>query len=370
MPRLRPGDRSGVPRGLRTAFVCGTPLQLIGAIALAYDGFAGSVTLPDLFLRHDFSGSRVLARRLRRAQVFDSVYEVGAGVDGPFSIRGNESDDLPRDPEGLLASQVSGGEGWRDGYGRVFCSYPYDTVKALCCLREGVELMAFDDGLGSYVGNIMASNGGALLPRPTCLYLWCPAIYRGELCDDVRPIMPEGQGNLLAGVLCDVFGVEERELEPYRRARCIYLTQPTDDKPERLVEKGLTLAALRPWRDQTVVRPHPRDAEEHVPGFSYDLGRVPWELLCLAGAIDGDTTLVAAVSTAQLMPKMLMGAEPPVVATLLISGAPVREVEREIVELMSDSYRDPSRVVAPHDAAELTATLSRLLGAPSGTGSP
>ena len=347
----------------RYAIVCGTPLQLMGALALSLNEFAGNDASVDLFFRHDFSGSRALVSRVRDAGAFEHVYEIGADSDEPFSIRGNESDELTDTPFEMLASQLGescDGE-WARGYDCVVCSYPYDTVKSLWCLRNGTELVAFDDGLGSYVGDMMASNGGANLPHPSRLYLWRPSLYRGEMCGDVRPVPFDGGDANTMAALCSVFDVDGDTVNLYRNARCVYLTQPTDGKPGRLREKETVLKALEPWRSEVIVRPHPRDVEPHIDGVSYDDSGELWELLCLTGAIDADTALVSAVSTAQLMPMMLTGEKPPIVVTLGVTDAVPCKAEMDVISLMRDAY-DGDGFFAPSSVSELSAQLGSLLG--------
>lgn len=347
----------------RYAIVCGTPLQLMGALALSLNEFTGDDASVDLFFRHDFSGSHAIASRVRGAGAFEHVYEIGADSDEPFSIRGNESDELTDTPFEMLASQLgeSCGDGWAHGYDAVVCSYPYDTVKALWRLHSGTGFVAFDDGLGSYVGDMMASNGGANLPHPSRLYLWRPSLYRGEMCDDVRPMPFDGGDADTMELLCSVFDVDGGIVELYRNARCVYLTQPTDGKPERLREKEAVLKALEPWRSDVIVRPHPRDVEPHADGFAYDESGTLWELLCLTGAIDADTALVSAVSTAQLMPMMLTGEKPPIVVTLGLTDAVTCEAELDVISLMRDAY-DGEMFFAPGSVAELSAQLGSLFG--------
>lgn len=65
----------------KVAFVCGTPLQIIGAMSIATElGKDGAVC--DVFLRHDFSGSSDAAIGLRDSGPFDKVFDVGYASNG------------------------------------------------------------------------------------------------------------------------------------------------------------------------------------------------------------------------------------------------------------------------------------------------
>ena len=59
----------------KTAFICGTPLQILGCIDLVFHQMETDGAKPDLYLRHDFNGSGELAQRLAAADIFDNVFQ-------------------------------------------------------------------------------------------------------------------------------------------------------------------------------------------------------------------------------------------------------------------------------------------------------
>lgn len=346
----------------KTAFVCGTPLQLLGCIDLVFHQLEIGGSAPDLYLRHDFTGSGELAQRLSAAGIFGNVFQIGTPGGKPFSIRGNEPDTLPDQPLDLLCRQI--GPAYRTvgtHYAKLVFTYPYDTVKALFRLNPHAEIVTFEDGIGSYFGDILASNGGSLLPHPRRLYLWNARMYTGSLIDDVRSLPSMAEDAAMQLIVAEIFGITAQSLAPYRGKRCIYLTQPIDGKPERERELHETIAALEPWRTTTVVRRHPRDNAPEAPGFTYDRENAQWELLCLSGVIDSTSVLVSSISTAQLSPKLLHDAEPTLIFTARLDGRNATPGELSVIETIRNAYRDRERIVVPRTADEFHTALARAL---------
>ena len=346
----------------KTAFVCGTPLQLLGCIDLVFHQLETGSSAPDLYLRHDFTGSGELAQRLSAAGIFGNVFQIGTPGGKPFSIRGNEPDTLPERPLELLRQQIGSSYGAPENtYAKLVFTYPYDTVKALFRLNPRAEIVTFEDGIGSYFGDILTSNGGSLLPHPQRLYLWNARMYTGGLIDDVRSLPSMAEDAAMQLIVAEIFGITARSLAPYQGKRCIYLTQPIDGKPERERELRETIAALEPWRAATVVRRHPRDNAPEAPGFTYDRENAQWELLCLAGVIDSTSVLVSSISTAQLSPKLLHDAEPTLIFTARLDGRTATPGELSVIETIRNAYRDRERIVVPRTTGEFRAALERSL---------
>lgn len=284
----------------KVAFVCGTPLQIIGAMSIATE-LEKDGAVCDVFLRHDFSGSSDAAIGLRDNGPFEKVFDVGYVSNGLWSIRG-ESDAINLEPPYDAVASASlldqtGGQSDGKGYDAVFCSYPYDTGIYLMAANCGrAELHRYDDGIGSYLGDAMSMRGFV------DTWLFRPDIAEGQIGSDcpVRKI-PFGRDSIeMAGKVfgtCDVSG--------YRGKRIVLLTQPIDSFPGRRAVDSEIFDALEPYAESVIVRRHPRDDEPCDPRFEYDTVGSPWELLCALGAIPDDAILVGGCSTAQAMPHMI-----------------------------------------------------------------
>ena len=346
----------------KTAFICGTPLQILGCIDLVFHQMETDGAKPDLYLRHDFNGSGELAQRLAVADIFDNVFQIGVPNGKPFSIRGNESDALPERPLNLLCQQI--GEAYSDfiqSYTKLVFTYPYDTVKALYCLNPHAEIVTFEDGIGSYFGDILTANGGALLPHPQKLYLWDAHMYTGNLISDVRSLPSMSSDPAMQLIVAEIFNITAQSLAPYKGKRCVYLTQPIDGKPERKKELRETVAALKPWRTITVIRRHPRDNSPEMPDFTYDCENAQWELLCLSGIVDSTSVLVSSISTAQLSPKLLHDSEPTLIFTACLNGRAATQGELSVIDTIRHAYRDDSKIIVPRTNNEFCTALAHSL---------
>lgn len=63
----------------RQALVCGTPYQLIGAVALLLQGATCPPETCDLYLRHGFANAAAISRRLRDEHLARTVVDVASG---------------------------------------------------------------------------------------------------------------------------------------------------------------------------------------------------------------------------------------------------------------------------------------------------
>lgn len=142
----------------RQALVCGTPYQLKGAVALLLQGATCQPEMCDLYLRHGFANAAAISRRLRDEHLARTVVDVAPGKGASLDLRGSEAS-VAMDES--ARAQVTGRHVPDAPHVRILCSYPFDTVKALLQASPDAELVLFDDGLGSYGGDILRENGGA-----------------------------------------------------------------------------------------------------------------------------------------------------------------------------------------------------------------
>ena len=186
-------------------------------------------------------------------------------------------------------------------------------------------------------------------------------MYTGNLISDVRSLPSMASDPTMQLIVAEIFNITAQSLAPYKGKRCVYLTQPIDGKPERKRELCETVTALKPWRDITVIRRHPRDNSPEMPGFAYDCENAQWELLCLSGIVDSASVLVSSISTAQLSPKLLHDSEPTLIFTACLNGRTATQGELSVIDTIRHAYRDGSRIVVPHTSDEFHTTLERAL---------
>lgn len=333
----------------------------MGSIALL---LAEEVCRPetcDLYLRHGFANASAVSRRLRMEHLARNVIDVVPGRGASLDLRGSSaalsSESARRTAMGGFVPDAA--------YDIVLCSYPYDTVTALVEGSPAARLVLFDDGLGSYEGDILHDNGGAGLPKATCLYVSAPKLCHSTASEDIRKL-PFSLGNgRLVDTLQRIFAIDYARLAPYHAKRCIYLTQPVDANEARRGVDAQVLAALRRHAQEVIVRPHPRDTSQHDARIAYDESEIPWELACRSGIVDERSVLVAGCSTAQVMPRILLGIEPHVVFTAElyapVTKASIMDVWRGLMDTIASSYAHRDRIHRPHTPKELSALLDELL---------
>lgn len=283
----------------KIAFVCGTPLQIIGAISIATE-LKKDGSLCDAFLRHDFTDSHGTAARLREYGPFDNVYDVGYSSEGNWSIRGTESIAFTEPPyvETAAASLLdqTGGETDGKGYDGVFCSYPYDTGLYLMAANNGkARLYRYDDGIGSYLPDAMGMHG--------FVETW---LFRPDMAESQASSIPIKQipfDSCIAEMAAKVFG--QVNSDEYDGKRIVLLTQPVDAFNGRQCIDSEIRDALAPYSEYVIIRKHPRDSEPDDRHFAYDTRNDSWELMCALGRIPDDAILIGGSSTAQAMPHMI-----------------------------------------------------------------
>ena len=259
----------------RQALVCGTPYQLMGAVALLLEGATCQPETCDLYPRHGFANAAAISRGLRDEHLARTVVDVAPGKGASLGLRGSEAS-VAMDES--ARAQATGGHVPDAPYARILCSYPYDTVKALLRASPDAELVLFDDGLDSYEGDILRDNGGSGLPRPAALYVSAPELCHSSASDIIRkPPFSLGDRRLV-DTLQRIFAVDYAQLAPYHGKRCVYLTQPVDAHTERAEMDRRVLGLLDPHAREVIVRPHPRD-----PRIVYDENGLPWGLARKSG---------------------------------------------------------------------------------------
>lgn len=366
---------------MNSAIVAGTPWQLMGSVTLVQRVPGLSSQNTDLYLRMAFPGSWEVAGRLAELGPFRRVFTIATPSADSLDVRGSVRSEVPspEDASVAIAAQIEVGDKsfgmpqhcpestdsprcWLLGrYERVLCTYPYDTaVNLLACSPKAV-LELFDDGLGSYVGDILGSFSLALAPRLTAMYLCAPELSHNDLQVEAQKLpISLGDGELV-GELSQIFSVDSRELSIYRDRHIVYLTQPTDGMARREVLDQQVADILLDHADDVVVRPHPRDARPHHAGLTYETSSIPWELACMFGIVSDESTLIAECSTAQLTPRLLVGVQPRLVFLneVLASETPsdLLSKERELVGIISSMYSTPGRTYTPHDFEELARIL-------------
>lgn len=293
----------------RTAFVCATPFQVFTSLCLllSADDFSSFESFCDIYIVGGFAQDERIAARLEYTGLFAEVVFVPAEVDA-YGLGERKCDDAEHrlsQVQSIIGAHLLS----RNRYSRLFFSLPTLTTSALCTANPSAETVLFDDGYGSYFGDILTENGWDCRP-PDVRALWSPAMDRSSFsCSCEKISVPET--DIFPQVLSLVFEYAPRP-HKYRNKNTMFLSQPF--APELLHENTDCFLSriMSCCQKDLLVKPHPRDdmsAFDNIDA-AVDVRGHAMELLCAQGEIDDVSVLIGAFSTAQYIPAMIFGMRP------------------------------------------------------------
>ena len=349
-------------------FVCWTPYQIFNAVNFVLSDVEGSRGNADIYVYHDFGNSRALSEALKKSGVFNNVYDIKCydkrrklwyskflkfqRLLMPYStIRRFLEADIDVRNKGYKTLLISGNN--------LFSINMYNSIK-------GLQVYFTDDGTGTYFGDTRERditliykifnklfNRGPMSYDVKKLYINNKDICKATICEEKVQMPRLAAGSEVEQKLKEIFSYKENSA--YKDNKFIYLTQPLEEtaigKKAIDIEKGL----LAKIKDDVLVRVHPRQNIEDYSAYSVDTAKNLWELECL-GQIREDHVLIGGYSTAQFAPKLLFDCEPTVVFTYKLYGTEIYNAS-ETIELLRNSYRDPSKIIVPETAEELEAII-------------
>ena len=344
-----------------TAIVCDTPLQVMNCLQWMEEDqkhngkYRASY---DLYVYMQFRNADKIAKKLRETGRFGAVIEVP-----PLSYRkkGQFLSTFLRlcMPKRVLRRLI-GASSYVGTHERlVLCFFtPFtDLVRKV----EGrIPVVLVEDGVGSYLIEDLEHHYRSAKYRLINRYVFSNALeYSPEESWLHRPewgfgVIPKKklpnyqEASHLLPLLRHVFSFVPHSA--YFEHSHVYLTQPLSEK--------MTEGKERAWKEHIakrkdcLVRLHPREERENYSLFSHiDNGENLWELDIAEGITD-QSVLLAAFSTAQIMPYLLYGLEPRLIFAFPYLGGDWGDAERLIANLKK-SVKCPERIVCVSSAEEL-----------------
>lgn len=334
-----------------------TPYQILNIFALVESRVIRPADA-ELFIVPVFSDAEGVSHRLESEHLFASVRilpRVEHGMPYPDYV------------QNMLASCR---------YEEIFCSFPHRAVAEMVSFcRSNVpacplpDVVLFDDGIGSYVSDMLHSGTPELadipvkeihLSHPEMMLPSIRELYPRTVSLVVSPADPAVRE--VASRVFDARGADSTTAE----IGTLYLSQPLESPYISHSAFETLLQAISSVSSDMLWRAHPRDTRCCPPGFSQANSSIPWELLCTTGAITENTVLVGEFSTAQFSPALLAGTFPHIVFTFEAISSPERPQLRryhELVGLLSDIYEKgahPNKIHLPKSTAETVQILASL----------
>jgi len=359
---------------MRLAFICDTPYQVLNASNLFWGEFRDREdVIADLFFVDNFPNAREIFDRLNKKRLFDNVYFIRPEMNRIMQqglrrkLRVLHS---YLDPKQGIRNQYDG-ELPKDKYDVIFSSVMTCFVSAVIVMNKGADFCLFDDGTGSYSGDIVAAGGGfayklvskltgsgANAARAKKLYVNNSAMCRSTSADEICQMPPFTEKFL--DMAYDVFGVDKQS---GKMSGIVLLSQPGTTPALETQMQGM-VDHLQPWKDRVTVRLHPRDtAYDRYTGFALDGKGEMWELKISQMDMDR-ILLISTCSTAQMTPKLLYGKEPWIVCTYrMFAPSSPESLKRteELVRNLSESYEHKERILLPENEEQFAAIVSQFV---------
>lgn len=245
---------------------------------------------------------------------------------------------------------------------------------ALTRIFPDAKTIAYDDGLGSYVGDIVHDHKLKWIWRvlgrrtdainPISLY-----VNNVEFCESTlspKKIALESLNMMNKAdkkLLYNIFGMSDINL--YSIKRLVYLSQPVDELGKDLekIENNIEVS-LSVFEKDGIYRKHPRDTHEMKVKFAEDKTGCLWELIC-GEKIDDNNILLSVCSSAQIMPKILYDKEPWIIFTYRLYGLENSSVYinrfKPIIQIIKQKYRNAEKIVEPSSVIELIEIIRNII---------
>ncbi len=356
--------------------VCDTPLQVLNCIQYVKNYIREDKDAVDVFVYHQFKNSEIISENMKKSGIFRNVFDIGLFKEYPGLCQKAATLNRMFFPSRFLKHYVINMETKLErGYDRLVFSFPTTLVFAILSLYKPSEIILLEDGIGTYTSDIADDYSSDSLRifrkifknlnlsiSPDYYCVRCP-----ELLDSVdeRKKLRLYSSTQFSGVINYIFGYRENDI--YKKRKTVFLTQPLNEREGYLTDRYKKLVELlERYHENIVVRQHPRDKSADYSVFMQDTVGNLWELEC-CNTISDNHILIGGFSTAQLMPKILDGAEPYLIFVYKLffdskelSSTFWKSTETFIYKFR-DQYKNKNKVFIPETMEEFKAILEKLL---------
>ena len=353
----------------RNLWICDTPFQVMNCLNYVYHNQNTNIK-NHLCIVKQFKNAKLLADQISSKSLFDRIYLLEADKRGE-----NESSMhwymwrifAYLFPQKEIEKCMGTSMEKLTGYNCIWSSVVTCFVAAVLQENEGAEFKLFDDGTGSYAGNIIENSvgwkhrlfskvfkRGSNVISPTVLYVNNPSYCSSTVARKVEGL-PQWDEDYLK-FANSIFGYDDKK----DKQSIIVLTQPDDLREGK--RRFDVLERLLKYKKEVLIRPHPRDLKRYE-NFAVDTSECLWEIK-IANIDIENKILISDFSTAQITPKMIFDKEPILVFTIYLSHGEDYILHSEIpkmIERVRDTYRDKKRVITPKTFEEFENIIQILI---------
>ena len=362
----------------KSCYLCTTPLQVLGAIALEQEKREGA----DIFLFDDNKDYLSLGKRLRDTNIFENVY----CVDFYSSMKSNN-----RRITRFLAflrmafcsryvSRIIGADIiYENLYASSSAVSKMVVASGLYKKNQSMNVYMYDDGIGSYSKSERVKTGSALfqkakrilkwediLSKPKAVYLYQPELAADESNTTIKrmpTIKVASDTNNLASIFTDE-NLDDLLIDEKVIIFDTFRNKGTSSETLRILDEVYERLGLIYGQEKLVIKVHPRSTVDlAVPIKRYSLTALPVEIVYMRQTDLRDKILVALNSSAVFTPKMLFGEEPYVILLyrLVSKDAEVRKKRDDLYLHLLSMYEDQSRICIPETFEALNSKLDEWM---------
>ncbi len=352
---------------MRICFVCDTPYQILNCINYVYHKKQEQEMETDLYIGRNFADVEGVYVRLKGTGLFEKIFMYDMPqLKGPRR-RLRKLIEL-RFPRKYISRVIQGNKHVRADYAQVWCTIPTEFSMAMLFLCKSAEMIHFDDGTGSYHGNIndiaISDIRNRVYPilgmdikrlEPKALFVNNTNLCKSKITNNILALPNlKNADEKLCNMIKDVFMYQGDGY--YNKYKLIYLTHPEEVRNENDIKtEAAVIDVFKRYEKDVLIRPHPRKKDVGIEELNIDKYNDMWEMVC-AEQITDEHVLAGMFSTAQFVPKLIFEKEPFLIFTYklyqeIYSKERMKEFETMIADIKL-SYSMPQKIMEPQNIDE------------------
>lgn len=306
---------------MKRAFICYSPFQLFNILNLVVNSTEEN---NDLYLVDKCNGSDKLIERLREQQWFKHIFTV--------------NDDLRKQEDTTIMWYIKlmyynlmpkrtilrnlhdkKFENKYKNYDEIYASVGDHFVACMLKKNPKAKFIMFEDGYGSYSGNILNSkvgwkfmmfskifHCGSCVLKPNKLLINNVKMCKSTMTKNIESLPAINKSTL--DKIDKIFG--NAQINYNGNKPIVWLTQPNEGFLERDEISHRIAKILLEQNLNIIVRLHPREKEAQLyKEYEIDKGNIMWELYVATADIE-NKILISSYSSAVFTPKILFDKEP------------------------------------------------------------
>lgn len=354
--------------------ICNSPFQTLNALNIQWHDKSKEYET-DIYILNEFMNAVPIYMNIEKSELFSSSYLLKPLMYNSRNavIRGIKLAWGYLHPDYVVRQQLeeSVHRFPSNCYDVIMASITVVFIASLCRLNPKAEFDMFDDGLGSYYGNMASGGwkykifsrffyGGKHVAKPQRLYVNNAAMCKSKAAVEIEQL-PHWDKDFL-NYVCQIFSVDQQKSKV--RQRVIFLSQPFEDI-DISQSFNVIMGHLNLISNEVLIRFHPREKGREVPKtMNIDDGSVMWELTAAVTDMDSKI-LIGYYSTAQITPKMLFDQEPWLIFLYRIDESLFDENKKKSLDIMvgdlKANYREKRKIFIPNSIEEFKEELDSIM---------